>query len=272
MLRNESVPEGVALHWHGMDVPNAMDGVAGVTQNAVPVGGEFVYRFVADQVGTYWYHSHQVSHEQVIGGLFGALVITPVNSDTSVADVLAVSHVYGNGVKTLNGQPGDLKVPAKPGQRVRLRLINTDNGPIRVWSATPYRILAVDGYDMHEPAEVRGEAVTLTAGGRIDVGVTMPADGASVRVQVSKGNAVILGAGAPPAEPVQPQVTVNLLGYGTPNPKASASTRPSLIGASTTGSAAVPGSSVAGPVCGGRSTGTSTPTCRCTWSAKETSW
>ena len=64
-LRNASVPDGVAVHWHGVDVPNAMDGVAGVTQDAVPVGGEFVYRFVAEQVGTYWYHSHQVSHEQV---------------------------------------------------------------------------------------------------------------------------------------------------------------------------------------------------------------
>ena len=38
-LRNESVKDGVALHWHGVDVPNAEDGVAGVTQDAVPVGG-----------------------------------------------------------------------------------------------------------------------------------------------------------------------------------------------------------------------------------------
>jgi FtsP/CotA-like multicopper oxidase with cupredoxin domain len=45
-LRNESVADGITLHWHGIDVPNAMDGVAGVTQDAVPVGGEFTYRFV----------------------------------------------------------------------------------------------------------------------------------------------------------------------------------------------------------------------------------
>ena len=76
-LRNESVTEGVTLHWHGLDVPNAMDGVAGVTQDAVHEGGEFVYRFVAEQAGTYWYHSHQVSHEQVIGGLYGVLVVQP---------------------------------------------------------------------------------------------------------------------------------------------------------------------------------------------------
>ena len=52
-LRNESVADGVTLHWHGLDVPNAMDGVAGVTQDAVPVGGEFTYRFVADRAGTW---------------------------------------------------------------------------------------------------------------------------------------------------------------------------------------------------------------------------
>ena len=74
-LVNESVPDGITLHWHGIDVPNAMDGVAGVTQDAVPIGGSFVYRFVLDRAGTYWYHSHQVSHEQVLGGLLGALIV-----------------------------------------------------------------------------------------------------------------------------------------------------------------------------------------------------
>ena len=74
---NESVAAGATLHWHGLDVPNAADGVAGVTQDAVPVGGRYVYRFVAEDAGTYWYHSHQVSHEQVVGGLLGAVVIEP---------------------------------------------------------------------------------------------------------------------------------------------------------------------------------------------------
>jgi hypothetical protein len=66
-LHNESVADGVTLHWHGVDVPNAMDGVAGVTQDAVPLGGELTYRFVANQAGSYWYHSHQVSNLQVAG-------------------------------------------------------------------------------------------------------------------------------------------------------------------------------------------------------------
>ena len=76
-LTNVDVPDGVTLHWHGVDVPNAEDGVAGVTQDAVRPGEEYVYRFVAEDAGTYWYHSHQVSHAQVRGGLFGTMVVFP---------------------------------------------------------------------------------------------------------------------------------------------------------------------------------------------------
>ena len=60
-LRNRDVARGVTLHWHGYDVPNAQDGVPGVTQSAVLPGQEFIYRFRADQAGTYWYHTHAVS-------------------------------------------------------------------------------------------------------------------------------------------------------------------------------------------------------------------
>ena len=214
-LRNASVPEGVALHWHGVDVPNAMDGVAGVTQDAVAVGGTFTYRFVVDRVGTYWYHSHQLSHEQVVRGLLGALVVQPKKPATS-PEVVALAHTYA-GVKTLNGKAGDLRVPAKPGQPVRLRVINTDNGPIEVWPSGQYRALAIDGTDVHEPGLVGDRSVTLTAGGRVDLGMVMPADGAPLRVQVSKGTAVILGDGDLPLPP-QPADALNLLAYGTPVP------------------------------------------------------
>jgi len=193
-LRNASVKAGVTLHWHGYDVPGAMDGVAGVTQDEVPIGGEFTYRFVADQVGTYWYHSHQVSNVQVIGGLFGVLLVLPKTGVSEPVDVTATAHAYG-GMKTINGVAGDLRVPAKPGQRVRVRVINTDNGPIETWPGGPYRLLAIDGYDLNAPTEVTDHSVTVTAGGRADLGITMPSDGTAVRVQVSKGTAVILGTG-----------------------------------------------------------------------------
>ena len=92
----------LALHWHGIDVPNAMDGVAGVTQDSVPAGGEFTYRFVAEQRGTYWYHSHQVSNEQVIGGPSARWSLNRNKAEASDVDVLAVAHLYG-GIKTING-------------------------------------------------------------------------------------------------------------------------------------------------------------------------
>ncbi len=76
-LVNDNVDDGITLHWHGVDVPNAEDGVAGVTQDAVLPGEQYVYRFVAEDAGTYWYHSHQISHEQVRRGLLGALVVHP---------------------------------------------------------------------------------------------------------------------------------------------------------------------------------------------------
>src|SRR5688500_17118666 len=69
-LENEDIEDGVTLHWHGIDVPNAEDGVAGLTQDAVGPGERHTYRFRAEQTGTYWYHSHQVSSEQVEKGLF----------------------------------------------------------------------------------------------------------------------------------------------------------------------------------------------------------
>ncbi len=215
-LTNVSVKEGVALHWHGIDVPNSMDGVAGVTQDAVPVGGKFTYRFVAKQVGTYWYHSHQVSDKQVTGGLFGALVIKPRARLPQPVDVLATAHIYG-GQKTLNGKPEDLRMAADPGEQVRVRVINTDNGPIETWAGSPYRVLAVDGYDVHGPTDVIDKSVTLTGGARVDLGVTMPADGSPVRVQISKGTAVILGSGDPAPAP-QPAADLDLLSYGTRTP------------------------------------------------------
>src|SRR4029450_9701335 len=212
-LRNASVKAGITLHWHGYDVPAAMEGVAGVPQDEVPIGGEFTYRFVANQIGTYWYHSHQVSNPQVIGGLFGTLLVLPKSGKKEPVDVIATAHTYG-GMKTINGVASDQRVPAKPGQRVRIRVINTDNGPIETWADTPFRVLATDGYEVNAPTDVTDRSVTVTAGGRVDLGVTMPSDGRSVRVQVSKGTAVILGAEAPAAPP-QPATALALCGHGS---------------------------------------------------------
>jgi FtsP/CotA-like multicopper oxidase with cupredoxin domain len=205
-LVNESVPDGVALHWHGVDVPNAEDGVAGVTQDAVPVGGHFTYRFVAKQAGTYWYHSHQLSHTQVQRGLFGALVIAAKGDQPP--DAVAVMHTYGSHA-TVNGQENETPVPIADGTKVRVRAINTDNGATGVWvDGGPYRLLAVDGYDLNAPTEITDQSIRLTAGGRIDLEVTAPA-----RVQFGGVGTLVVGSGAPTAP--MPTKVLDLLRYGT---------------------------------------------------------
>ncbi|MDA2176533.1 multicopper oxidase family protein [Bacillus cereus] len=73
-LKNElSAP--VSIHWHGYPVPNNMDGIPGVTQDAVEPGKSFTYEFEANVPGTYWYHSHQDSVNQLDRGLYGALIV-----------------------------------------------------------------------------------------------------------------------------------------------------------------------------------------------------
>ncbi len=74
ILKN-SLSEATTIHWHGVPVPNAMDGVPGVTQEAVMPGKSFVYEFVARPSGSYIYHSH--FHYQLDQGLYGALIIEP---------------------------------------------------------------------------------------------------------------------------------------------------------------------------------------------------
>jgi FtsP/CotA-like multicopper oxidase with cupredoxin domain len=218
-LINESVREGVTLHWHGVDVPNAEDGVAGVTQDAVTIGEEFTYRFVADQVGTFWYHSHQVSHKQVRKGLLGALVVTPADAKPDTTDVVALVHLY-NGVRTVNGHEGTLQAEAPPGQKARVRVINSDNGPMSVWtSGAPFQVVAFDGMDVHGPTPVTDEAVLITAGGRADLEVAMPSDGSPVRVELGGSAAVALGSSSydAPMTP-RPKATLDMLTYGTPAP------------------------------------------------------
>ncbi len=212
-LVNRSVPDGATLHWHGLDVPNAEDGVAGVTQDAVPVGGSHVYRFVVEDAGTFWYHSHQVSHAQVRGGLFGALVVHAAGERTP--QVVATAHTYGS-IPTLDGATDDVRAPAQPGDRVRVRVINTGSGVLRVWvPGAGYRLVALDGRDLHEPAVVQDRAVVLAGGGRADLEVAVPADGSSVRVRLG-ARSVVVGPRDDAADGADPRQDLDLLTYGTP--------------------------------------------------------
>ncbi len=143
------LPQPTTVHWHGLRVPNAMDGVPQVTQAPIERGATFDYRFTADDAGTYWYHPHQSSFEQVPRGLYGAFIVDeqkPLPVDRDVVWMLADYKLdernaqvedygrvqdfgtrgrHGN-VFTLNGTaagPGRT-LQLRPRERVRLRLIN----------------------------------------------------------------------------------------------------------------------------------------------------
>ncbi len=191
-LINESVPDGVTLHWHGVDVPNAEDGVAGVTQDAVRKGGRYEYRFVAQDAGTYWYHSHQISHQEVRLGLFGTLVVEPATPLGVERDPVLAVHTY-DGRRTINGAAGVSGLDARPGEKVRARVINTDSAPFHAWvSGAEYTVAAVDGRDVHSPSPLRDTEVLVTAGGRVDLEFTVPASGG---VQVALGGGLAAAAG-----------------------------------------------------------------------------
>lgn len=217
-LVNESLPDGVALHWHGIDVPNAEDGVAGVTQDAVREGDRHVYRFVVQDAGTYWYHSHQVSHEQVVGGLFGAVVVRPGDAPEAGADLVLPVHTY-DGVRTIAGYARTHHVALAAGTAARLRVLNTDSAATNVWvTGAAYRLLAVDGREVDGPEPVTDVAVTVPGGGRVDLGLVVPAAGVVLR---AGGAAAVAVGGEDPGElpaAAGPDAVVDLLTYGTPTP------------------------------------------------------
>jgi FtsP/CotA-like multicopper oxidase with cupredoxin domain len=229
-LKNANVAEGVALHWHGVDLPNAEDGVAGVTQDAVLSGQSHVYRFVAEDAGTYWYHSHQISHEQVIGGMFGALIVDdrpPSLGPPPTRDFNAIAHTYA-GTRTLNGQDGVLTDYLTLGTNTaRVRIINTDNGTLQAWASTAYKVAAVDGRAINKPTWVTGKRLAVPAGGRADLIVRIAEKGPA-RLQVGSATALVLRGhkGAEPPKPAQPTASLDLLSYGQPKKEAITSEKP----------------------------------------------
>ncbi len=81
-----SLSEPTTIHWHGVNVPNPMDGVPDVTQKAVPAGATFVYEFEAHPSGTRWYHTHFKEHRQMDLGLAAPLIIEPAGKEPFPVD------------------------------------------------------------------------------------------------------------------------------------------------------------------------------------------
>jgi len=144
------LPQASSVHWHGVRLDNAMDGVAGLTQEAVAPDDAFLYDFAVPDAGTFWYHSHNRSWEQMARGLYGALIVdeaegAPVadrddvlllddwrlDNAAQIADDFGALHDWahagrlGNWI-TVNGD-GAWSAEAARFSRLRLRLINAAN-------------------------------------------------------------------------------------------------------------------------------------------------
>lgn len=215
------LPVPTSIHWHGIDLAGAYDGVPGVTQDAVAPGDSFVYSFTPPDSGTYWYHSHQNGLEQLDRGLFGIVVVEPAqpsaDNGVDVDEVVSV-HTWSDGRTDLFSAG----FQAQQGDRVRLRLVNTDSKD-RVFdvSGAPFRITARDGHAVGGGAEVRDAGVPVSAGGRVDLLLTTQAMG--IRVTVGD-QTTVLGSGMPPALGEVP--LLDLDGYGEPRAGAISSTAP----------------------------------------------
>ncbi len=200
------LPTETTVHWHGVRVPNPMDGAPGLTQAPVRPGESFVYEFVPKDAGTFWFHPHLRSSEQVERGLFGVLVIdepTPpgftrdavwvlddwrLGADGQIDPRFNTTHDlmhdgrWGN-VATVNGRMRET-LTVRPGERLRLRLVNTANGRVFKpdFSGLAAEVIAVDGMYSARPLPPAG--FEIAPGNRLDLDVTIPRDAAGRRVQV----------------------------------------------------------------------------------------
>lgn len=186
------LPQPTTIHWHGIRIDNRMDGVPHMTQHTVEPGQAFEYAFKAPDAGTFWYHPHENSYEQVARGLFGALIVeeeTPpvydrdevlVLNDWRVSKSGALDEKFGSphdrghagrlgNLVTVNGASlPDLAL--RRNERVRLRIINAATARIfRLrFEGINARLIAVDGQPV-PPTSGYGEGLTLGPGNRADV-------------------------------------------------------------------------------------------------------
>ena len=187
-----NLPEATTIHWHGLVVPNAMDGPAEVTQEPIPVGGKFSYEFTVGQAGTFFYHSHTDVDRQQTLGLYGAMLIAPKNAANAISadQELVVQLQEWNeregytfpampmeGVMpnffTINGKsyPSTETVHLKVGQRLLVRFIGTQGAfihPMHIHGG-PFTVVATDGVTLPESARYEKDTVNVGPGERYDV-------------------------------------------------------------------------------------------------------
>jgi FtsP/CotA-like multicopper oxidase with cupredoxin domain len=168
VLHNE-LPEPSTIHFHGMTLPNAMDGVPAINQDAVLPGESFSYEFTIRNSGTNMYHSHFNAQKQVPMGLLGAMVVADPDDPAVDVDYNMVLNDGPLGY-TLNGKgfPATEPLVAARGDLVRIRYMNEglQIHPMHL-HGMPQRVIAVDGHLLRHPYDA--DTVMVAPGQRIDV-------------------------------------------------------------------------------------------------------
>jgi len=192
-----ALAEETTVHWHGIRLPNAMDGVPHLTQAPITAnGGTFLYEFDLPDAGTFWYHPHTRSHEQVARGLSGVLIVDepePLRVDRDITWVLDdwrllrdaqisgdfsnmhdMTHAgrLGNTV-TVNGVIAESET-VRAGERIRLRLVNVANARVFALEFSGHEplIIAIDGQPV-EPHVPEGGRIVVAPAMRVDLVVDM---------------------------------------------------------------------------------------------------
>lgn len=186
------LPDSTTVHWHGLILPNVMDGPAHVTQASIEKGQTYSYEFKAVQSGTYFYHSHDHVDRQQSLGLYGALIIDPANP----ADEIAADHEYTIQLQewlvrdgltypampmeggmpnyfTINGRayPSTDTIKMKVGETLKIRFIGSSSGfihPMHVHGG-PFLVVARDGEALTPATRYKADTINVGPGQRYDV-------------------------------------------------------------------------------------------------------
>lgn len=171
IVRNR-LPEGTTAHWHGLEVPNNMDGVPGISQDPIAPGDSFTYEFVARPSGTHLYHSHFNSLHQEEHGLYGMFIVdSPKESPLLRADKEEIM-ILGDGPLgfVINGKefPEITPIKVQKGEKVRVRMANLGGlyHPMHLHGGH-FTVVSKDGFDLPAPQDMN--TLSIAPGETFDV-------------------------------------------------------------------------------------------------------
>lgn len=170
-VRNE-MDEPHTTHWHGMFVPNNMDGVPGISQDPIMPGESFAYEFEAKPAGTRLYHSHFNAARQESSGLMGMFVVEEREESPALRADREEIMMLSDGPLgfTINGKefPMTRPIEMKLGERVRVRIANLGGmyHPMHLHGGF-FTVVAKDGFELPEPE--RGNTLSVAPGETWDI-------------------------------------------------------------------------------------------------------